>query len=150
MILSFLDSRPQGVLATISKNGRLQGSVVNIFDLGDYQFAFITKKNSRKYKNLQSNPTVSFVASDALSRSEVEIEGIASLVHDKRKTNDILRAIEESAVLGRRHVSPYVTPDDDYALFIIYPKKIHLTTYWEREDAIEIYHESIDFNLSMS
>lgn len=150
IILSFLDTHPQGVVATISKNGRLQGSVVNLFDLGDYQFAFMTKRNTRKYKNLLANPTISYVASDSFSRTEVEIEGIAALVHDKKQEEQILNVIDEAATLGRRHVSPYVNKTDDYALFIIYPKKIHMTTYWEKEGGVDIYHESIDFNLSMS
>lgn len=148
MISSFVHAHPQGVMTTITKNGRLQGSVINIFELDNYQLAFMTRKDTRKVKNLQDNSTVVFVTFDPFSRTEVEVEGIAHPVEDKKQEGAILKLIDESAKEGRRHVSPYVSKDDDFALYIIYPKKIHMTTYWERDSGMEAFHESLEFEIS--
>ncbi|HEY8992873.1 MAG TPA: pyridoxamine 5'-phosphate oxidase family protein [Candidatus Microsaccharimonas sp.] len=149
MINSFLRTHPQGVLTTISKQGLLNGSVINVFELDNYQLAFMTKKSTRKFVNLQSNPTVSFVTYDALSRTELEVQGIAQAVHDKVEQADVLTLIKNDAKNGRWHTSPYVSVEDDYALFMIYPRKMHMTTYWERSVGMEAFHESIEFDLSM-
>lgn len=148
MITSFINSHPQGVLTTLNVSEKLQGSVINIFNLDNYQFAFMTRKDSRKYKNLQKNAHMSFVTFDPFSRTEAEIEGIAELVEDEAQTKEILDVISEAAKLGKWHISPYVSTDDDYALFIIYPKKIHMTTYWEKDSGMEAFHESLEFELS--
>lgn len=148
MITSFVHAHSQGVITTVTKSGRLQGSVINVFDLDNYQLAFMTRKNTRKAKNLQDNPTVVFVTYDPFSRSEVEIEGVAHLVEEKEQEDTILTLIDEAAKEGRWHVSPYVSKDDDFALYIIYPKKIHMTTYWERDSGIEAFHESLEFEIS--
>lgn len=148
MITSFINNHPQGVITTVNKSGRLQSSVVNVFDLDNYQRVFMTKKSTRKYKNLQSNKVVSFMTYDPYSRTELEIEGMAEMVTDKKQNDEIVQIIADDARNGRRHISPYVDDMDDYALFIIYPRKIHMTTYWEDEEGIEAFHESIEFDLS--
>jgi len=148
MIVSFLKTHSQGVLTTVNKQGLLQGSVINVFELGNYNLAFMTKKSSRKSVNLNSNPTISFVTYDAFSRTEVEVQGIAQLVQDTTEQQEILSLIKEDAKNGRRHISPYVSEEDDYSLYIIYPRKMHMATYWERSTGMEAFHELIEFDLS--
>lgn len=149
MIKSFIENHPQGVISTISSTGRLQGSVVNVYGLDNYHLAFMTRRTTRKFKNLQQNPTVSFVTYDPFSRTEAEIEGIAQLVHDEKQIKEILQIIEQDAKKGRWHLSPYVDADDDFVLFVIYPKKAHMTTYWDRGSGMDAFHESIEFNVKM-
>lgn len=147
IITSYVNSHPQGVITTISKDGVPQSSVVNLFQINNYHMAFMTKRTSRKFTNLAANQAVAFLTYDPFSRTEVEIEGIAHEVKDKGQEADILQVIAEDAVYGRRHISPYVSEADDYVLFIIYPRKMHMTTYWERSKGIEVFHESIEFEL---
>jgi len=147
MITSYINNHPQGVLTTLSKPSLLQSSVVNLFDLGQYTYAFMTKKTTRKYKNLQITNSISFMTYDPFSQTEVEIEGIAQQVKDKKQDEEIVQVIADDARNGRQHLSPYVRDIDDYALFIIFPSKIHMTTFWEQNDAIETFHESIEFDL---
>lgn len=149
MITSFLKNHPQGAMTTINDKGTLEGSVVTFYELDNYHIAFMTKKTTRKFKNIQANPIVSFVTYDPFSRTEVEIQGIAQLVHDVAEQEEILKLIKESSKEGRQHISPYVSVADDYALFIIYPRKIHMATYWEKSSGIDTFHESIEFVLSM-
>ncbi|HWT39899.1 MAG TPA: pyridoxamine 5'-phosphate oxidase family protein [Dongiaceae bacterium] len=149
IITSYINNHPQGVLTTLDKTGAPQSSVVNLFELDNYHRAFMTKKTTRKYKNLQNNKDVSFLTYDPFSRTEVEIEGVVYGVIDKSQEEEIIQIIADDARKGRRHISPYVRDTDDYALFIIYPRKIHMVTYWAHDKGIEAYHESIEFSLQI-
>ena len=149
MISSFLPAHPEGVLTTLNSSGALQSSVINIFMKDDYQFVFMTLRSTQKFKNLQHNPTISFICYDTFSRAEVAIEGIASLIVDKTQIKETLEVIKKDAKNGSHHTSPYITEDDDYVLFTIHPRKIHMTTYWKRKEKMEAFHESIEFELAM-
>jgi hypothetical protein len=89
------------------------------------------------------------VTFDPFSRTEAAIEGEAHLVEDNEQETEILELIEQSAAEGRWHTSPNIDKDDDYVLYIIYPQKIHMTTYWERDSGMEAFHESLEFTVSM-
>ena len=150
MIFSFLRNHPQGSLSTLTSEGIIQSSVVNIFDLGNFYLAFMTKPTTRKYKNIQHTPIVSFLTYDDFGRTEVEVEGIAQLVTDKKEKETVMKDIKQEEAEGRRHLSPYVTSNDEPALFIIYPRKIHMTVYWEKDSTVDIFHEVIEFDVAMT
>ena len=149
MIFSFLRTHPQGTLSTVSHEGIVQTSVINVFDIGNFYLAFMTKKGTRKYKNLQLNPTVSFLSFDDFGRTEVEVEGIARLVSDKKEKEAIMGDIKGEENKDRRHTSPFVTSTDEPQLFVIYPRKIHMTVYWEKDASTDVFHESMEFNIAM-
>lgn len=149
MIVSFLHNHPQGVLTTIEEYGSLQSSVVTVYELDGYHLGFMAKFESRKFKNIEANPIVSFMTYDPFSRTELEVEGLAQAVCDKKQEKEILEIIRMDQKNGRQHISPYVSEKDIYALFVIYPAKVHMTTYWEQPTGADVYHESIEFDLTM-
>jgi len=149
MIVSFLQNHPQGVLTTIEEYGSLQSSVVTTHMLEGYHLAFMTKFETRKFKNIENNPIISFMTFDQFSRTELEIEGVAQAVRNKKEEKEILDTIKRNKEGGSWHISPYVSEDDNYVLFIIYPKKAHMTTYWEKPTGVDAYHEFIEFDLKM-
>jgi hypothetical protein len=110
----------------------------------------MTKKDTRKSKNIHNSPIISFLTYDPLSKTEAEIEGIAMLVTDEKEAEKIVTTIRADAELGSRHVSPYVNEFDDYLLFTIYPYKMHMTTYWERESGMEAFHEDVEYDTKMN
>ena len=150
MITSFVTSHSQGALTSTAKDGTLQSSVVNVFETGDSQFSFMTKKDTRKSANIHNNPIVSFITYDPVSRTEVEIEGVAMLVVDPGEVREVLKKIRSDSDLGRPHISPYVNEFDDYVLYTIYPRNIYMTTFWELEKTIEVFREFIEFDMKMS
>lgn len=149
MIASFINNHPQGSLTTITRDGILQSSVVNVYEVVDGQYSFMTKKNTRKYNNIYANPIVSFITYDVFSQTEVEIEGLAMVINDQTEIDHILKKIRLESQGGRRYTSPYVDEFDDYVLYMIYPRKMHMTTYWKREKEVEAYHEYIEFDTKM-
>lgn len=150
MILLFLRNHPQGVLTTLTKNATPQSSVVTLYCIDDYRFVFMTKKQTRKNRNLQINPALSFLSYDVFSRTEVEIEGIAHIIDSVSQQDEVVEIIKREAEKGRWHISPYVTNKDNYILFAVYPKSIHMTTYWEHKTGTKVYDEAINFNVSMA
>lgn len=149
MITSFINSHPQGSITSIAKDGTVQSSVVNVFESSDTEYSFMTKKDTRKYINIHNNPIISFLTYDPVSRTEVEIEGIGMLVTGIEEVDKIITKIRSDSKLGSFYTSPYVNESDDYALFTIYPRKMHMTTFWQRDTGTEVYHESIDFDTKM-
>lgn len=146
MIASFLNAHPQGALTTITAEGKLQGSVVNLFETDDSQYSFMTKKGTRKFDNLTNNPNIVFISYDPFSRTEAEIEGTALHITDQDEINNILEKIRSDEKLGRWHKSPFVNESDDFALFTIYPTKLHMSSYWERENNMEVFHEFVELD----
>lgn len=149
MIASFINSHPQGSLTTVTKEGVLQSSVVNVYEIVDGQYSFMTKKGTRKYINIHGNPIVSFLTYDVFSQTEAEIEGMAMVIYDQKEIDRILKKIRIESQGGRRHTSPYVNEYDDYVLYMVYPRKMHMTTYWEREEEMGVYHEYVEFDTKM-
>lgn len=149
MITSFINNHPQGSLTTVTKEGTLQSSVVNVYEITDNQYSFMTKKDTRKHINIHGNPIVSFLTYDVFSQTEAEIEGMAMIVNDQKEIDRILKEIRIESQGGRRHTSPYVDEFDDYVLYTIYPRKMHMTTYWKRENGMEVYHEYVEFDTKM-
>ncbi|MDB5161810.1 MAG: Pyridoxamine 5-phosphate oxidase [Candidatus Saccharibacteria bacterium] len=150
MINSFITTHPQGSITTANKEGRLQSSVINVSSVSDSQYSFMTKKDTRKSVNIHNSPIVSFITYDPLSQTEAEIEGIAMLVTDKEEAEKIVTKIRADSDLGSRYISPYVNEFDDYILFTIYPYKMHMTTYWERGNGMEVFHEDVEFDTKMN
>lgn len=147
MIASFINAHPQGALTTIAKEDRLQSSVVNVFETHPLNYTFMTKIDTRKYSNIRSDNTISFITYDPFSRTEASIEGIAIEVTDKNEVEEILTKIRHDSQLGRWHVSPFVNEFDDYVLFTIYPSTIHMTSFWEHDSNMDVFHEIIDFEM---
>ena len=147
-IATFMDNHPQGMLATIDTNGHPQGSVINVCKVDNNRFAFMTKRDTRKHTNLQANAAVVFVAFDPFSRTEAELEGVAYVIDDTNETQQILKIFDEAAKKGRWHVSPYVSARDDFVLYAIYPRKLHMVTYWDQASGMKAFHESIDFDIT--
>jgi general stress protein 26 len=145
MIDSFINAHPQGAITTMTKEGGLQSSVINVFETNDSQYTFMTKNNTRKYINIHQNPTISFLTYDPFSRTEAEIEGVAIEVTNQKEIDKILTKIRSDSILGRWHTSPFVNEFDDYVLFTIYPHKVQMTTYWEHDNSMDVFHEYVEF-----
>ena len=75
-LVSFLRKHRLGVLATVSPSGEPESAVVGIAVTERVEIIFDTVKTSRKWKNLQANPKISFVVGWD-HEITVQYEGIA-------------------------------------------------------------------------
>jgi uncharacterized pyridoxamine 5'-phosphate oxidase family protein len=76
-LLDFLQQQKLGVLATISPSGGPQSALVGIAVSPELEIVFDTLRTTRKYRNLISNPSCSFVIGWS-AETTVQFEGEAS------------------------------------------------------------------------
>lgn len=89
-VLKFLKEKALAVVSTISIEGKPEAATVIYFIDDDFEFYFITRRNTRKFKNLQSNNNVALVVGTELMPVTVQIEGAAELITDEK--GDVLVA----------------------------------------------------------
>lgn len=71
-------------LATVNENGRPASRIVLLKGVEDYKFVFYTNYQSRKGKELDSNPACSLTFFWPELERQVRIEGVAARVDEKR------------------------------------------------------------------
>lgn len=75
-VYDFINAETLAVFGTISPEGKPQSALVGIAVTPDFEIIFDTLCSTRKFRNLQNNPTASFVI--GCSREiTVQLEGIA-------------------------------------------------------------------------
>lgn len=75
--LAFLKAHKAGVLSTISREGKAQGSAVYYVCDEDFNIYFLTLFSSRKFESLKANPYVAFTVGTQDVPQTVQIEGVA-------------------------------------------------------------------------
>ncbi len=70
------------VISTVNQNGKPESSFVAFSDNDKFELMIGTSKNSRKYKNIETNPHVS-VAIGFDGEHTVQYEGIANIIKDE-------------------------------------------------------------------
>ncbi len=96
-------NQPLGVISTVNPLNKPESSTVYYMSNDALDIYFITRSESRKYKNIQKNPNVSFVISNEYPPQTIQLEGSASEVTDpdeQLKYYDLLsaRAKEKSSM----------------------------------------------------
>ena len=79
-VLKFLKEKELAVVSTVSAAGKPEAATVIYFMDDDFSFYFITRRNTRKFENLQLNNNVAIVVGTELMPITVQIEGTAELV----------------------------------------------------------------------
>ena len=80
--LEYLATHPVATLATVGEDGRPQLAAVYVFVDPDFTCYFLTKSESRKFKNIEARRFVSLLSSSEDRLMSVEIEGDAQQVQD--------------------------------------------------------------------
>jgi pyridoxamine 5'-phosphate oxidase family protein len=112
--LEYLQSQPRGRLATISRRGKPQVKVVGFrynAELATIDIAGFEMEKSQKFRNVASNPNVSFLVDDVLpdgSPGFIEIRGYA-----------------QALASGGQNIDPTLSP----AMIRIHPRRI---IAWDR------------------
>jgi nitroimidazol reductase NimA-like FMN-containing flavoprotein (pyridoxamine 5'-phosphate oxidase superfamily) len=71
-----------GVISTVNEFNKPESATMYYFYDNAFNIFFVTRSESRKYKNIQKNPNVSFVVSSEHPAKTIQIEGVASEVFD--------------------------------------------------------------------
>lgn len=81
-LYSYIHTRMIGVLSTVNVQGNTESAVMEFGDTPELELIFDTLCTTRKYRNLQKNPVISFVIGWE-NGSTVQYEGIATELHGK-------------------------------------------------------------------
>ncbi len=99
--LKFLRENTTAVIAT-SFNDQPRASTVYYWVDDEFNFYFITKKNTSKYINIEMNPQAAVVVGTGPEHITVQAHGSAELISDEQ---DILEVIEIlTTIRAREHI----------------------------------------------
>lgn len=89
-VYEFLDKRIPKlcVLATVGKNGKPEAALLGYAILENLTIILTTSKKTRKWQNLISNPYVALTVGQGFTESNIQYEGIATLITDGEKYKD--------------------------------------------------------------
>lgn len=76
-VQEFLRKEHTMTISSVTKEGKPQSATVYYVLGGSMNMYFVTKEDSRKYRNITNNPKVSVVVSDCDQIQTAQIEGIA-------------------------------------------------------------------------
>ena len=79
-VLKFLKEKELAVVSTVSAASKPESATVIYFIDDEFNFYFITRRNTRKFENLQLNKNVALVVGTELMPITVQIEGTAELI----------------------------------------------------------------------
>lgn len=121
-ILEFLKEHELCVISTIHADGSgPQSAVVGFAETEDLEIIFGTSNKTRKYKNLQSNPNVSFVIGWSSEEGSIQYEGVATELPKGESEK------YSSMMVKKNPDSEKYVDMDDQRYFLVKPKWIRFS-----------------------
>lgn len=122
-ILAFLRKHDSAVVSTVSLKGDLESATVFFTVADDLKVYFMSKKETRKAKNILENNKISLVVTDKEGFTTVQMNGTAQKVHDPKVATEMInQLVETMAEIKGRWLSPLLKLTAGFAsLFEITP-----------------------------
>jgi len=93
-IAAYIDYNPTAVLGTINLDGTPYGAVVHVCtDDHRHMVYFITKTETRKFKNLSARDRVCLTIANPIENSTLQADGRAIVVHDAKVIDSVVKQI---------------------------------------------------------
>jgi uncharacterized pyridoxamine 5'-phosphate oxidase family protein len=96
--LNFLQDNPLGVLSTINGSHFPEMAPIYFFVESDFSCSFLTKTNTRKFRNLSENEKAALLTFSEETLTTVEVQGRLSTEHDPLRIAQILEAFAALAL----------------------------------------------------
>ena len=131
-------NQPLGVISTNNKDGNPQSASVYYISDENLNIFFVTRSESRKYKNIQNNPHVSFTVTSEHPPKTIQLEGTAAEVVDAIEQTNYFDKLVAKATESNfmPPVSQMVTGE------MVFMK---ITTTWARCGNFEVMKEGEKF-----
>ncbi len=81
-VLKFIQKTKTAVLSTVSPEHQPEAATVTYVCDDDFNFYFITKKDSRKLQNILKNPNVAIVVGTSENPATAQMQGVAEIITD--------------------------------------------------------------------
>jgi len=134
-LVDFLENNRTGVLATASNLGKPHAATVYITFDQELNIYFVTRKETRKSRNLHDNNQVAIALYNAASQTTLQAEGTAIEVTDPGKMQWIFNDIWRTATLTSPNSPPpqaQLTGAGDYVVYKLSAPSLRLATYTQQ------------------
>jgi len=130
-IRQFVDSHPDGVIATVTADGQPQASVVYFSVDDELNFYFTTKSETRKAHNIGKGAPISIAIHDAAAQTVVKAAGQAEALSDAGETLEVYRRTVHSAQTSGPDTVPPIAriSAGEFLAYRIAPDFLEFKTY---------------------
>jgi general stress protein 26 len=139
-IAKFLDANHTGVLATADKSGAPHAATIYFATDSKLNIYFLTKEETTKFRNLQSNPQASLAVYEPAKQATVQIQGNVTQLTDLKLLNHLFnRILQTSKETSETNVPPVSRLEaGGYVGFKLIPTTARLAVYTRPDhDALE-------------
>jgi nitroimidazol reductase NimA-like FMN-containing flavoprotein (pyridoxamine 5'-phosphate oxidase superfamily) len=133
-ILALMKANRLTVISTVdNKNNRPEAACIAFAEKDNLDLIFGTSNKSRKYKNIQSNPNVSFVIGWSDEMGTIQYEGVAKEMSGEE-------ALEHGRILAIKNENAQVfLTKEDQRYFLVQPTWIRLIDKTKKpEEKLEV------------
>lgn len=130
-IMDFLQKNRIGVLATVDPNGEPHAATIYFTVDSNMNIAFITKTETKKHDNIQHNDHVVLIVFEANTQTTVQVKGMASVVTDPVKEQEIFAEILKVSMDTSESGIPPISKlrAGEYVVYTIKSKEIRMAVY---------------------
>lgn len=132
-------NRPFGTISTVSEENKPESATVYFVYDQTLDIYFLTRKKSRKYKNIMHNPHVAFVVTCEHPPKTIQLEGVASVVTDPKEQMDHFNELVKRS--SERNPVPPVAQLVDSGEMVF----MKISTAWARFGKFEAMREGGKF-----
>lgn len=132
--LDFLKNHSAGVLSTVSEDGKAHGSAIYYVTDENFNIYFLTLKTSRKFANLQANPSVALTVGTQDVPKTIQLEGVASVLQHPEEIGARAEELMKVLTSNSRYYAPLTQLDNDDTVIVwIQPKWVRWADYTSQE-----------------
>lgn len=115
--IEFLHSKKLAVVSTLTEDNEPQGATVFYVVDDNLDFYFVTRKQTRKFKNIQNNPKVGIVVGAELAPATIQIQGKAELLENS-EVEKVVKGMLGKFDFIETYLGPFISiPGMDFAVF---------------------------------
>lgn len=143
----FLESHPAGVISTVQPDGMPHAVVVYFTINKEFEMFFVTKVETRKYRNIRSNPNAVIVSFDNFSQTTVQVTGVVSEEKDDKLRRALLSTLDRLTEAGTYSRTPPITKLEagEYIVLKLKPEMIRMAIFMRPESGGYDIFETIEF-----
>lgn len=133
-----------GVLSTVSDDGKAWGSAIYFMADDNFNFYFVTRADTFKYKNLEKHPIAALTIADEPSQTTVQASGSITRVPVDQEFDIIFRKLEANKPKNDIDWVPpvYKIHKGDYMVLCLTPQKLQFADY--KHFKTDIHHDYIE------
>lgn len=128
----FLQDNAAGTLASLNMSGAIELATIYFFAKSDFTCYFVTKVDTRKYKNFLLNPTVTLLSFNEEQRISAEVQGTVETVTDLMKVSQIIEMFQD--LVTSKNAEYWIPPiaqisAGEYVVCKLIPTVVHLNDF---------------------